>query len=107
MAESVAAGRPVERPAHTIADGLAITRPIADALELVRAAVDEILAVGDEALIAAIRLLLEKAGLVAEPSGAAGVAALLEHVARFRGASVGVIVTGSNLDPKLLRRLTA
>ena len=107
MAESVAAGRSVERPAHTIADGLAITRPIADALELVRAAVDEILAVGDEALIAAMRLLIEKAGLLAEPSGAAGVAALLEHGARFRGAAVGVIVTGSNLAPKLLPRLMA
>ena len=107
MAESVAAGRPIERPAHTIADGLSITRPIADALELVRAAVDEILAVGDEALIAAMRLLIEKAGLVAEPSGAAGVAALLVHGERFRGAAVGVIVTGSNLDPKLLPQLMA
>jgi threonine dehydratase len=106
MAESVAAGRPIERPAHTIADGLAITRPIAEALELVRAAVDEILAVGEEALIAAMRLLIEKAGLLSEPSGAAGVAALLEHGARFRGAAVAVIVTGSNLDPKLLPRLT-
>ena len=106
MAESFAAGRPVERPAHTIADGLAITRPIADALELVKVAVDEILAVSDEALIAAMRLLIEKAGLLPEPSGAAGVAALLEHGARFRGAAVGAIVTGSNLDPKLLARLT-
>ena len=65
-------GRPVERPAYTIADGLAITRPIPDALELVRAAVDEIVAVGDEALIAAMRLLIEKAGLVAEAVGGCG-----------------------------------
>ena len=72
-----------------------------------RAAVDEILAVGDEALIAAMRLLIGKAGLVPEPAGAAGVAALLEHGARFRGAAVGVIVTGSNLDPKLLPGLMA
>jgi threonine dehydratase len=64
-------------------------------------------AVGDEALIAAMRLLIEKAGLLAEPSGAAGVAALLEHGARFGGAAVAVIITGSNLDPKLLPRLTA
>ena len=107
MAEAVAAGRPIERPAHTIADGLAITRPIAEALELVRAAVDEIVAVSEEALVAAMRLLIEKAGLLSEPSGAAGVAALLEHDARFRGAAVAAIVTGSNLDPRLLPRLMA
>jgi threonine dehydratase len=105
MADSVAAGRPVERPAHTIADGMSITRPVAGALELVTAAVDEIIPVGENAFLAAMRLLFEKAGLLAEPSGAAAIAALLEHGARFRGASVSAIVTGSNLDARLLPRL--
>ena len=105
MADSVAAGRSLERPAHTIADGMSITRPVAGALEQVRAAVDEILPVGEEALIAAMRLLLERTGLLSEPSGAAGIAALLEHGARFRGAAVAVVITGSNLDPTLLPRL--
>jgi threonine dehydratase len=99
------AGRPVERPAHTIADGMSITRPVAGALELVTAAVDEIIPVGENAFLAAMRLLFEKAGLLAEPSGAAAIAALLEHGARFRGASVSAIVTGSNLDARLLPRL--
>jgi threonine dehydratase len=107
MADSVAAGRPLERPAHTMADGMSISRPVAGALEQVTAAANEILPVGDDAMLAAMRLLIEKAGVLAEPSGAAGVAALLEHRARFRGAAVVAVVTGSNLDPKLLSRIVS
>jgi threonine dehydratase len=106
MAESVAAGRPIERPANTIADGMAVSRPIPSSLEGVLAAVDEILAVSEEGMIAAIRLLIERAGLVTEPSGAAGVAALMEHGDRFRGQSVASVITGSNLDPRLFPRLS-
>jgi threonine dehydratase len=105
MADSIAAGRPLERIADTMADGMAITRPVAGALEQVTAAVDEILPVEEDAFLAAMRLLVEKTGLLAEPSGAAAVAALLEHGARFRGASVSALVTGSNLDLRLLPRL--
>jgi len=106
MAQSVVAGRPLERPAHTMADGMSITRPVPGALEGVTAAVDEILEVEEDALLAAMRLLIEQAGVLAEPSGAAGIAALLEHGSRFRGAAVAAIITGSNLDPRLLPRLT-
>jgi len=102
----VVAGRPLERPAHTMADGMSITRPVPGALEGVTAAVDEILEVEEDSLLAAMRLLIEQAGVLAEPSGAAGIAALLEHGSRFRGAAVAAIITGSNLDPRLLPRLT-
>jgi threonine dehydratase len=105
MAESFAAGRSVERPADTIADGIAVSRPIPDALELVRAVVDDVIAVTEDGLVAAMRLLIERAGLMTEPSGAAGVAALMEDGDRFRGATVGVLITGSNLDPRFLPRL--
>jgi threonine dehydratase len=105
MAESVAAGQPVERPADTIADGMAVTKPIPGALEQVRAATDEILAVSEDGILAAMRLLVERAGVLAEPSGAAGVAALMEHGERFRGLTVVALITGSNLDPRLLPRL--
>jgi threonine dehydratase len=106
MADSLAAGHPLERPAATIADGMSITRPVAGALELVAAAVDEVLAVEDGVMLDAMRLLVDKAGIVAEPSGAAGIAALLQHGARFRGATVAAVITGSNTDPKLLRHLS-
>ncbi len=104
MAESVAAGRPIQRPALTIADGMAITLPVAGALEQVAAAVDEILPVAEDALLAAMRVLIENAGILAEPSGAAGIAALMEHGERFRGAAVAAVITGSNLDPQSLPR---
>jgi threonine dehydratase len=106
MADSLASGAPVERPANTIADGMSITRPVDGALEQVAAAVDEILPVADDTMLAAMRLLLEKAGVLAEPSGAAGIAALMEHRSRFAGAAVVSVITGSNVDPKLLQRLT-
>ena len=106
MADSLATGAPVERPANTIADGMSITKPVGGALEQVAAAVDEILPVTDEAMLAAMRLLLERAGVLAEPAGAAGVAALLEHPSRFAGAAIVTVITGSNVDPTLLQRLT-
>jgi threonine dehydratase len=106
MADSVAAGTPVERPADTIADGMSITRPVAGALGQVSLAVDEILPVEDDMMISAMRLLIEATGVLAEPSGAAGIAALLEHRARFQGAAVVCVITGSNIDPSLLASVT-
>jgi threonine dehydratase len=102
MADSVAAGTPVERPAETIADGLSITKPVAGALEQVSIAVDEILSVDEDTMISAMRILIETTGILAEPSGAAGIAALMEHRARFQGAAVVSVITGSNVDPSLL-----
>jgi threonine dehydratase len=107
MVDSLAAGRPVERPARTIADGMAIARPVAGAIEQVAAVVDEIIPVGEEDMLAAMRVLIERAGVLTEPAGAAGIAALMAHRARFRGATVASIITGSNLDPGLLRQLGA
>ena len=107
MVDSLSAGRPVERPARTIADGMAIARPVAGAIEQVAAVVDEIIPVGDDDMLAAMRLLIERAGLLTEPSGAAGIAALMAHRARFRGATVASIITGSNIDPGLLRQVGA
>jgi len=103
LAQSVETGRPVERRAETIADGMAITRPVAGAVEQVAAAVDEILPVSDDTMLAAMRLLAERAGVLAEPSGAAGIAALMEHRGRFEGSRVVSVITGSNVDPKLRR----
>src|SRR5262245_52623104 len=107
MVDSLAGGHPVERPARTIADGMAIPKPVAGAIEHVAAVVDEILPVGDDDMLAAMRLLIERAGLLTEPSGAAGIAALMTHRARFQDATVASIITGSNLDPGLLRKLAA
>jgi threonine dehydratase len=47
-------------------------------------------------LLLAIKILFQKAGILAEPSGAAGLAAIIEH-AQFKSMKVGVILCGSNL----------
>jgi threonine dehydratase len=56
-------------------------------------------------MLAAMQLLIRTAGVLAEPSGAAGTAALMEHRARFQVAAVVSVITGSNADPKPLPRL--
>jgi threonine dehydratase len=104
MLRSLEAGRPVPGKATTIADGMAIELPVPAALELLPRCVDEFVEVDDEEIAAAMRLLLDGAGVLAEPAGAAGVAALMrDH--RFDGAQAVAVVTGSNLDPALYGRI--
>ena len=108
MAHSFAAGRAVSTErADTIADGMNIRRPVASAVAQLRACLDEILMVDDAAILEAARLLLGTTGLLAEPSGAAGLAAIATHPERFAGRSVAAIFTGSNLTPEFHAKLIA
>jgi threonine dehydratase len=75
---------------------------VATAVDDVASVVDEIVTVDDEALLDAMALLLRTAGVVSEPSGAAGTAAIMRHRSLFEGRRVAVIVTGSNVRPELL-----
>jgi threonine dehydratase len=104
MAESFHTGRPVS-PAqvHTIADGLAVRAPVPEALEDMRGVVDDVLLVDDTSLIEAMKLLHRHAGLVVEPSGAAGIAALLEGPDVFAGRRVATVLSGGNLAPAQAR----
>jgi threonine dehydratase len=102
MRLSLEARRPITAPAETIADGIAIHTPVASAVDDVASVVDEILSVDDESLLDAMALLLRTAGVVSEPSGAAGIAAILRHRAKFEAHRVAVIITGSNVRPELL-----
>jgi threonine dehydratase len=102
MRRSLEARRPITAPAETIADGIAIHTPVASAVDDVAAVADEIVSVDDEALLDGMALLLRAAGVVSEPSGAAGVAAILRHRSLFEGGRVAVIITGSNVRPELL-----
>lgn len=96
MSASLAASRPVtlER-ASSVADGLLTLRPGDLTFAHVRAFVDAVVTVDDDAMIAAVRWLFQEARLVAEPSGAAAVAAALR--AGVKGAVA--IVSGGNVDP--------
>ncbi len=98
LALSWRAGRPVSTPAaDTIADGIATRVPVPEAVDDLRPVVDDIVLVQDESILAAMRLLFLEAGLVVEPAGAAGLAALLEHGGRWQGARVATPVCGGNL----------
>lgn len=82
---------------ETIADGIAVRLPIPTALQDMEAVVDEVLLVEDEAILKAMRLLFEELGLVVEPAGAIGVAALLQQPARFAGQTLATVLCGGNL----------
>jgi threonine dehydratase len=84
--------------ADTIADGVAGRFPIAAVLDDLLAVADDAVLVREASIVAGMRMLLERAGLVVEPSAALGVAAVLEDPARFGGRHVATIICGSNVD---------
>jgi threonine dehydratase len=93
-------GRPVSTPsAHTIADGIAVREPVPYALECMRGVVDEVITVSDDDIVGAMRLAHEYLGLVVEPAGAAGLAALAATPARWRGTLVATPLCGGNVTP--------
>jgi threonine dehydratase len=82
----------------TIADGVAGRYPIPAVLDDLLAVADDAVLVHEASIVAGIRMLLERAGLVVEPSAALGVAAVLEDRDRFAGRHVATIICGSNVD---------
>ena len=83
----------------TIADGVAGRFPIPEVLGDLLVVVDDVVLVGEESIKAGMGLLHEHAGLIAEPSAALGVAAVLEDRERFAGRRVATVICGSNVRP--------
>lgn len=88
----------------TIADGVAGRHPIPEVLDDLLLVADDAVLVKEEAIIAGMRMLFDRAGLVAEPSAALGIAAILEDRERFAERHVLTIVCGSNVDVDAYRR---
>jgi threonine dehydratase len=88
---------------ETVADGIGVRVPVPQALEDMDGLVDGAVLVGEDSIIEAMRLLHRHAGVVAEPSGAVGVAAVMERPELFRGQLVGTIVCGGNLTADQMR----
>jgi threonine dehydratase len=86
----------------TLAEGIAVKNPGVLTQKVVRALVDDILLVGERDLERAVSLLLSIEKTVVEGAGAAGLAALLAHPRRFKGAKVGLVLCGGNIDTRLL-----
>lgn len=98
MRDSLRLGRVVETSdAATIADGIAVRVPIPEALDYLRPVVDDVVLVSDDAMRAAMELLLRETGLLGEPAGVAGIAALLEHADLRSGGLVATPLCGSNV----------
>jgi threonine dehydratase len=104
MAASWHSGTLVVREAvQTIADGIAVRVPVPEALADMRGTVDEVLLVSEDAIEKAMQLLFMHAGLVVEPAGAVGMAAVLEHP-ELRGLRLATVLCGSNITPEQAQR---
>lgn len=82
----------------TIADGLRTS--LGDlTFSIIRENVDDILTASEESIKAAMVLLRNHAGILAEPSSAVPLAALMENRLLFEGKRIGIIISGGNLNP--------
>ena len=99
-------GLPVEAPVTTeLADGLACRSPDAQALAVMLRTVDDVVAVTDTEVAAAMRAFFTDTHNVAEGAGAAALAAAMQQRDRWRGRSVGLPLTGGNVDSAVFARV--
>ncbi len=104
MAASWHKGRTVNRGmANTVADGIAVRMPVPEALADMKGTVDDVLLVSEAAIEQAMRLVFQHAGLLVEPAGVVGVAAVLEHAA-LRTQRLATVLCGSNLTSEQVAR---
>ncbi len=105
---SFAAGKVVPtNSADTMADGMAVRGPDAEALEVILKGADRIVQVSDAEIGAAMRAYYEDTLQLTEGAGAAALAALLQERERMEGKRVGLILSGGNIDRPLYLRTLA
>jgi threo-3-hydroxy-L-aspartate ammonia-lyase len=98
-ARSLRAGERVTvEVSRTIADGQQLPTPGERTWPVIRALVDDVVTVSDAEIVEAMRLLFERMKVVAEPSGATALAALLAGHVELRAGTVGVVISGGNVD---------
>jgi threonine dehydratase len=83
--------------ADTIADGISVRVPIPQAVEDMQGIVDDVLLIDDTHIVEAMRCVHQHAGLLIEPAGAVGVAAIIAHKSVFSGLRVATVLCGSNI----------
>lgn len=100
---SLSQGQPVAAEmGPTMADGIAVARPGDLPFELITRYLDEVVTVSEDSMSAALVGLLERGKMLVEPSGAAGVAALIDRRGQIEGP-VACVLSGGNLDPLVLQ----
>jgi threonine dehydratase len=95
-------GAPPPSGGTTIAEGIAVTRPGDLTTAIARELVDDVVVVSDQAIEEAVALALEIEKTVVEGAGAAALAAVLEHRERFAGRDVAIVLSGGNIDLRVL-----
>lgn len=106
MLDSWKAGRALSTAkAETIADGISVRVPIASSVHRMVALVDDIVLVDDVEMVDAMRIAVKTLGIVLEPAGAAGLAAI--HKGVVAGERLATILTGGNIRPEMLHKLLA
>ncbi len=105
---SFAAGKVVPtNSANTMADGMAVRGPDAEALAVILKGADRIMQVSDEEVMAAMRAYYEDTHQLTEGAGAAALAALMQERERMKGKRVGLILSGGNIDREVYLRALA
>ena len=106
VARSVAAGRPVDGALpDTFVDGAAVRVIVPEAFAVYSRGASRIITVSDDAVAEAMRLYFRATHNVAEPAGAAPLAALMAERDTQAGRRVGVILCGGNVDTAVFREV--
>ena len=104
--QSFREGRAIEAPVTTLlADGMACRVPDEQALAVIRREVDDVLAVTDGEVAAAMRALFADTHNVAEGAGAAALAAALMQREKWAGRCIGLPLTGGNVDSEVFAKV--
>lgn len=90
---------------NTIADGIAVQNPGEKTVKIINHCVDDMVRVSDDEIADAILLLLEREKQVVEPSGAASIAALLNHKIQCAGKRVVCVLSGGNIDVSFIHKV--
>ncbi len=105
---SFAAGRPVStKSCDTLADGVSVRIPDADALEIILKGAERVVAVSEAEIKAAMRAYFADTHNLAEGAGAAPLAALIKERDKMAGKKVGLILSGGNVDTAVYRDILA
>ncbi|NPV21232.1 threonine ammonia-lyase [Bradyrhizobium aeschynomenes] len=86
----------------TLAEGIAVKSPGRITTEIIRHLVDDILLVTEPQIERALATLISIEKTVVEGAGAVGLAAVLAHPAQFAGRNVGLVLSGGNIDTRLI-----
>lgn len=95
-------GKTLPMRGDTLAEGIAVKSPGKITTAIIRDLVDEIMLVGEDQIERAVASLISIEKTVAEGAGAVGLAAVMANTERFAGRNVGLILTGGNIDTRLI-----